>query len=304
MNFTGNKDTDYEILYHLDDYSLSKICRLNSYMKSLCNNDTFWYNKTMKRFSFVLGGESNIRKFQQGFINWKGYYISLINHLENLYENDELIIPGQSRGEDFKLIEFYVDKNTREFVKELSNFDSYEWKEILKRDFLNPSHSTIYIILYHLYKERQKEFFTVVTKDPRFRITKNFYYASFDREIIELIFENIPKTDSLTYNVLYFLLRDIDLEHNDDVKLYYVSEFLDSANGPKILEVMFDLILDEDEKLKKYMMKRFLKTALKNGSTIKDIMSNYKNAMSAIEDEEENENRKKNLKFIKKYIKN
>lgn len=77
------------------------------------------------------------------------------------------------------------------------------------------------------------------------------------------------------------------------------------ANGAKILEVMFDLILDEDEKLDKYMMKLFLKTALKNGSTIKDIMSNYKNAISAIEDEDEddNENMKKNLKFIKKCIK-
>lgn len=183
MNFTGNKDTDYAILYHLDDYSLSKICRLNSYMKSLCNNDMFWYNKTMKRFSFVLDGESNIRKFQQGFIHWKAYYISLINHLENLYENDELLVPGQSR-EDFKLIEFYVDKNTREFVNELSNFDSYHWKEILKRDFLNPGHSAIYGILHHLDKERQKEFFASVIKNPRFRITKNFYYASFDRGII------------------------------------------------------------------------------------------------------------------------
>ena len=42
MSLSGNKQTDYEILYKLSDYELGKMCQTNKYSRELCRNDIFW----------------------------------------------------------------------------------------------------------------------------------------------------------------------------------------------------------------------------------------------------------------------
>ena len=41
MALTGNKDTDFLVLLELNDYELGKVCQVNKYVQSLCNDDFF-----------------------------------------------------------------------------------------------------------------------------------------------------------------------------------------------------------------------------------------------------------------------
>ena len=46
--FTGIKDTDLMIMQQLTDYELSQVCQVNKYANSLCQNESFWFNRIYK----------------------------------------------------------------------------------------------------------------------------------------------------------------------------------------------------------------------------------------------------------------
>jgi len=74
ITFTGLKDTDLLILMELEDKELFEVCSLNKYLRSLCNNDYFWYNRIVKKY-----GEKEIEVAKQkNNSTWKKYYIHLI----------------------------------------------------------------------------------------------------------------------------------------------------------------------------------------------------------------------------------
>jgi hypothetical protein len=74
IGFTGLKDTDLLILMELEDKELFEVCSLNKYLRSLCNNDYFWYNRIVKKY-----GEKEIEVAKQkNKSTWKKYYIHLI----------------------------------------------------------------------------------------------------------------------------------------------------------------------------------------------------------------------------------
>ena len=73
---TKNKDTDIIILQQLNDYELGKVCSVNKYVNSICNDDKFWLNRTMLNFK-LTGEETNRMKMYLGFSTYKELYVYL-----------------------------------------------------------------------------------------------------------------------------------------------------------------------------------------------------------------------------------
>jgi hypothetical protein len=76
--FTGLKDTDLLILMELNDNDLFKVCSINKYLNSLCNNEYFWYNRIVKKYGEDVAKQTNKN-------TWKKYYIFLIKSNIKLY---------------------------------------------------------------------------------------------------------------------------------------------------------------------------------------------------------------------------
>ena len=97
---TGNKNTDYEMLYNLDDYNLGNMCQVNQYTRELCGNDVFWMNRTLRRFASIFGTVEAIKNYkeQNNFNTWRKYYIDLVNFMENFYQDPNKNINRDDHG--------------------------------------------------------------------------------------------------------------------------------------------------------------------------------------------------------------
>ena len=80
---TKNKDTDIIILQQLNDYELGKVCTVNKYVNSICNDDKFWLNRTMLNFK-LTGEETNRMKKYLGFGTYKELYF-IYQHFTRIY---------------------------------------------------------------------------------------------------------------------------------------------------------------------------------------------------------------------------
>lgn len=110
---TGNKNTDYEILYNLHDYDLGRMCQVNKYTRKLCKDDIFWMNRTFKRFSPIFTPEElKNYKTMFGFKKWRNYYIDLVNFLENGYNRNNENIPRF----DYQHIASYIEDKTEGYI--------------------------------------------------------------------------------------------------------------------------------------------------------------------------------------------
>jgi hypothetical protein len=58
--FSGIKDVDLLILMILEDADLFKICLLNKYFNSLCNDEYFWYNRIVKKYGKDIANKNII----------------------------------------------------------------------------------------------------------------------------------------------------------------------------------------------------------------------------------------------------
>lgn len=90
---SGNKDTDTLILMKLNDNDLANICRVNSYIHSLCEEDNFWRNRVLYRFKLPIDTVNEIKNYLEW--PWKEYYLQLTDllvykHIKKLNNNDFL----------------------------------------------------------------------------------------------------------------------------------------------------------------------------------------------------------------------
>ena len=60
---TGIKDTDILILLQLEDHELGPVCSVNSYVRSLCNDENFWRIRIINK---IKKGLENNLKFYPG----------------------------------------------------------------------------------------------------------------------------------------------------------------------------------------------------------------------------------------------
>ena len=76
--FTGVKDIDFKILQELDDVDLTNICLVNTYINDICKDETFWRNRLLNKYRFLLGNaETIIQNYKPKDILWKEYYVWL-----------------------------------------------------------------------------------------------------------------------------------------------------------------------------------------------------------------------------------
>ena len=135
--FTGNAATDILILQQLPDEDLVSVCSLDNYINNLCNNESFWLNRTLNRYGDVLGSGLEIKeKYIPDGTSWKEYYIWLTGLLDGPPEAAAVIANDHNR-DDLKLLlgledappsapsgfklPVYINDNLRGFLSE-ANF--------------------------------------------------------------------------------------------------------------------------------------------------------------------------------------
>jgi hypothetical protein len=62
---TGNKDVDLKVMSNLDDENLFNLCisePKSNYLTRLCNDETFWRNRLMKKFPEFKAQNKNWKK--------------------------------------------------------------------------------------------------------------------------------------------------------------------------------------------------------------------------------------------------
>lgn len=128
--FTGLPATDILILQNLSDKDLNNVCTVNTYLHNLCNNESFWLNRVLHRFS-VLGSGVEIReKYIPDGVSWKDYYLWLSGLLDSPIEMVRNLAFIHNR-EDLKIllgleeslmggftVPVYIDDNLRGFLAE------------------------------------------------------------------------------------------------------------------------------------------------------------------------------------------
>ena len=132
--FTGNPATDILILQELPDENLTSVCSVDNYINNLCNNESFWLNRTLDRYGDQLGSGIEIKeKYIPDGTSWKEYYIWLAGLLEGSPEAAAVIANDHNR-DDLKIllgledappsapsglkIPVYINDNLRGFLSE------------------------------------------------------------------------------------------------------------------------------------------------------------------------------------------
>jgi hypothetical protein len=67
MGLSGLKDIDLKIIQGLDDNELGKVCQVNKYVNSLCNDESFWLQRILNNFKTLNSEETNRMKVFLGF---------------------------------------------------------------------------------------------------------------------------------------------------------------------------------------------------------------------------------------------
>lgn len=78
IKFTGNKNVDLLIMNKIEnDNDLISLCSINKYANELCNIDSFWKKRIIKKYGKYLNyiNQYNIK-------NWKEYYIWLNTNIQ------------------------------------------------------------------------------------------------------------------------------------------------------------------------------------------------------------------------------
>lgn len=78
LTFSGNKDTDREILFRLSDRDLSSASRLNKYFYYTLCDDNFFYNKLLRSYPDIL------KYYDKGYENYTRFYLMMIRYIFKL----------------------------------------------------------------------------------------------------------------------------------------------------------------------------------------------------------------------------
>src|SRR5579883_2904549 len=90
---TGNRDTDYEILKKLDDYSLLQFCQTSTQAKNLCNNQQFWLNRLLAKYEDIVPidiilnslPEDNNNSGDYVNRNYRNFYLKIIRDINIIF---------------------------------------------------------------------------------------------------------------------------------------------------------------------------------------------------------------------------
>ena len=101
---SGNKDVDLLILDKLDDKSLINFCFVNQNANHLCQIDSFWRNRLIKKY-----GQESL-EYKSG--TWKQFYLSILK-----YWNDDMdtAMRNAARGGHQELVDFFISKGANDW---------------------------------------------------------------------------------------------------------------------------------------------------------------------------------------------
>ena len=85
---TGNKDVDFLILNKLTDYELTRVCKVNTKVRSYCNNEEYWKLRTYQRFSPYIS-PLNPKDFV--IDTWKNYYINIVKNIQEFNKGNIMV---------------------------------------------------------------------------------------------------------------------------------------------------------------------------------------------------------------------
>lgn len=300
---TGNKATDYLVLYSLNDYDLGHVCQLNQYTRNLCKDDTFWLNRTIKRFDPILGDVEQIRNYKEenGFDTWRNYYIDLVNSMENYYENP---IKYETRArDDYNRIVHHIKETTKTYVKcyyENATICPLDW---LNKDFVDLNHMFRIIIRDNipLSEEQKRIILTKIFELPWFKINPNsieLFYADYGLQALNTLLTRNSK--KIRHEILTNMISTSRGRNNKvfDKLLPYIE------NSDEILNALFKLIR-EGYGIEKVDLLLFLDKAVEKGATKADIEKYFESSkgLGNTMDIPEEESYDENMNRVKKYIK-
>lgn len=123
--FTGLPATDILILNNLSDLELINTCASNKYVNELCNNESFWLNRVIKRYGASLGSGENMKQYLPDGTTWKQYYIwlrDLDNDIVKMYQTEQMF----DRSDLTILLDHpgYLNNNAHAIISMLDNYGS------------------------------------------------------------------------------------------------------------------------------------------------------------------------------------
>jgi hypothetical protein len=304
---TGDKNTDYEVLYNLNDYDLGNMCKVNQYTRDLCKNDTFWMNRVMKRFIPIFGNLEEIKEYKEkyNFQSWRNYYIDLIDAIERYYENEILFEIRENqkdeRRDDFMILIDYINMNTN--INKYS--DCYEKGECnlnwLKEDFINLNRIFYKIIYsYKLNKIQKFDLLLKILDSSSFNINGDNiegYLNLFGEEGFNVLI-NKKNNIKVRNKIMSFIILSTNFNKYLNKLLPYIE------NSSEILKALFEQI-KEGRGLEKEQIRLFLDAAVQKGATKMDIEEYYEASKGIGKDlqDDEEESYDQSMKFVKKYMK-
>lgn len=163
---SGNKETNFLILMNLTDNELGKVCQVNKYINSLCNDDIFWMRRVYFINKYNYNEALKMKQYLE-FDTWKEYYLWLDKFKKSYnYEKNE-----------------QIEKNPEEYLKLL--LLSLKRKHIID-DIMNN------------YKEMKYPIW--INKDEFLKIIKRNFFININPEINITEFE--PESDENDYDAL------------------------------------------------------------------------------------------------------
>jgi len=106
---TGVRNVDEIILNKLEDRDLVNACQVNIKANEICNDQTFWMNRTLQRYPFI---PLNIIETYRGDKDWSDYYISDLRTVQP--ENAEGSLVKASREGRLDLVMVALHKSSRD----------------------------------------------------------------------------------------------------------------------------------------------------------------------------------------------
>ena len=97
---TESKDVNLLIMERLEDRQVIKLCLVNKAAKRLCDNETFWRNRFIRKY-----GQENMKHFKDSEKTWKKIYLTLIKY-------DDL---SRYKGQALELVAKIGDKELADF---------------------------------------------------------------------------------------------------------------------------------------------------------------------------------------------
>ena len=100
ISLTQNKDTDIIILQQLSDSELGKVCKVNKYVNSICNDDKFWLNRLIIKLKFT-GEEATKLRDYLGYNNFKELYVYLQTFQTKMTRNGKTLTIDRQKYVNF-----------------------------------------------------------------------------------------------------------------------------------------------------------------------------------------------------------